>query len=236
MHSSTGQAGSVSPGSTAGDRVGDDRERARLAALDGYGLLSDVPLAAGSWPELDAVLRLAVQVSGLPNATLNLIDADHQRQLATVGFVGCDSAREHSMCGQHFLSGGPSSSRTPRGTPTTPRTPGSPASSATSGSTSPSPSSPPTSTCSARCARSTASPVTRTSAWSPACGTSRPSSSGSSSSVGPPGTAPTWPSRRGTSRSSPSWPPASWRPGRSCSTRSWAASRSASSRATRTAA
>ncbi|MFC6006944.1 diguanylate cyclase [Angustibacter luteus] len=87
--------------------MGDERERARLAALEGYGLLSDVPLAAGSWPELDAVLRLAVQVSGLPNATLNLIDADHQRQLATVGFVGCDSAREHSMCGQHFLSGRP---------------------------------------------------------------------------------------------------------------------------------
>ncbi|WP_336921327.1 sensor domain-containing diguanylate cyclase [Aquipuribacter sp. SD81] len=73
--------------------VYDARERARLEELHGYGVL-DTPASA----ELEAVVRLAADVAGVPTATLNLLDASRQCQLTTVGFDGADSARADSMC------------------------------------------------------------------------------------------------------------------------------------------
>ncbi|CAA9394021.1 MAG: hypothetical protein AVDCRST_MAG35-546 [uncultured Quadrisphaera sp.] len=80
----------------------DEAERARVAALLEHRLL-DRPAD----PELDAVVRLATVVTGLPMATLNLIDSDRQCQLVTAGFTGADSARSDSMCAVHFVDGEP---------------------------------------------------------------------------------------------------------------------------------
>jgi len=76
------------------------RERERLAALHEYRLL-DSP--AGD--ELEAVVRVAATVAGVPTATLNLIDENRQCQLTTTGFEGGDSARSDSMCAVHFEKG-----------------------------------------------------------------------------------------------------------------------------------
>ncbi len=75
-------------------------EQARLAALHEYRLL-DAP--AGD--ELEAVVRVAATVAGVPAATLNLIDENRQCQLTTTGFVGADSPRADSMCAVHFERG-----------------------------------------------------------------------------------------------------------------------------------
>ncbi len=75
-------------------------ELRRLAALHEYELL-DVP--AGD--ELEAVVRVAAMVAGVPNSTLNLIDENRQCQLTTHGFEGGDSARTDSMCAVSFQSG-----------------------------------------------------------------------------------------------------------------------------------
>ncbi|WP_433385482.1 sensor histidine kinase [Actinoplanes sp. CA-142083] len=75
-------------------------ERARLAALHEYRLL-DAP--AGD--ELEAVVRVAASVAGVPTATLNLIDENRQCQLTTTGFEGGDSPREDSMCAVRFERG-----------------------------------------------------------------------------------------------------------------------------------
>jgi PAS domain S-box-containing protein len=77
-----------------------ERERQRLAALHEYRLL-DSP--AGD--ELEAVVRVAAAIAGVPNATLNLIDENRQCQLTTVGFEGGDSARSDSMCAIRFETG-----------------------------------------------------------------------------------------------------------------------------------
>ncbi|MFC3689800.1 sensor domain-containing diguanylate cyclase [Aquipuribacter hungaricus] len=68
-------------------------EAARVAALHGYGVL-DVPAD----DELAAIVRVAAAVAGVPTATLNLIDAERQCQLTTVGFEGADSPRSDAMC------------------------------------------------------------------------------------------------------------------------------------------
>ncbi|WP_436520904.1 sensor histidine kinase [Actinoplanes sp. HUAS TT8] len=78
----------------------DERERRRLAALHEYRLL-DSP--AGD--ELEAVVRVAATVAGVPTATLNLIDENRQCQLTTVGFDGGDSSRSDSMCAIRFETG-----------------------------------------------------------------------------------------------------------------------------------
>jgi signal transduction histidine kinase len=75
-------------------------ERERVAALHEYRLL-DSP--AGD--ELEAVVRVAALVAGVPTATLNLIDENRQCQLTTTGFTGGDSPREASMCAVHFEKG-----------------------------------------------------------------------------------------------------------------------------------
>ena len=77
-----------------------DLERARLAALHEYELL-DEPAD----DELDAVVRLAASVAGVPRATLNLIDANRLCQLTTTGFQGTDMPRDQSLCNVHFLAG-----------------------------------------------------------------------------------------------------------------------------------
>ncbi|MBO3741248.1 PAS domain-containing protein [Actinoplanes sp. NEAU-H7] len=77
-----------------------ERERSRIAALHEYRLL-DSP--AGD--ELDAVVRVAAAVAGVPYATLNLIDDKRQCQLTSVGFEGGDSDRADSMCAVHFEAG-----------------------------------------------------------------------------------------------------------------------------------
>ncbi|GAA0565480.1 hypothetical protein GCM10010172_56270 [Paractinoplanes ferrugineus] len=76
------------------------REQERIAALHEYGLL-DLP--AGD--ELEAVVRVAALVAGVPNATLNLIDENRQCQLTSFGFEGGISARADSMCAVHFEEG-----------------------------------------------------------------------------------------------------------------------------------
>ncbi|MBL7258479.1 sensor histidine kinase [Paractinoplanes lichenicola] len=75
-------------------------EQRRLAALHEYELL-DTP--AGD--ELEAVVRVAAVVAGVPNATLNLIDENRQCQLTTHGFEGADTKRSDSMCAVRFESG-----------------------------------------------------------------------------------------------------------------------------------
>ncbi len=77
-----------------------ERERLRLDALHEYRLL-DSP--AGD--ELEAVVRVAAVVAGVPHATLNLIDENRQCQLTTVGFEGGDSDRSDSMCAIRFETG-----------------------------------------------------------------------------------------------------------------------------------
>ncbi|MEU7901455.1 ATP-binding protein [Actinoplanes sp. NPDC049118] len=76
-------------------------ERQRLAALHGYRVL-DAPAD----DELEAVVRVAAMVAGVPTAVLNLIDENRQCQLTSTGFAGADSPRADSMCAVHFREGG----------------------------------------------------------------------------------------------------------------------------------
>ena len=71
----------------------DHREQARLEALRRYGA-DDLPAEE----ELLALVRLAATVSGLPTATLNLLEQSVQLNYATHGFVGGSCALEDSMC------------------------------------------------------------------------------------------------------------------------------------------
>ncbi|MCA2211763.1 PAS domain S-box protein [Jidongwangia harbinensis] len=77
-----------------------EHEQQRLAALHEYRLL-DAPAD----DELEAAVRVAALVAGVPTATLNLIDEHRQCQLTTVGFDGADSARTDSMCAIRFETG-----------------------------------------------------------------------------------------------------------------------------------
>ncbi|OJF09600.1 hypothetical protein BG844_36775 [Couchioplanes caeruleus subsp. caeruleus] len=71
-----------------------------MAALHEYRLL-DAPAD----DELEAVVRVAAMIAGVPTATLNLIDEHRQCQLTTTGFTGADSARTDSMCAVRFETG-----------------------------------------------------------------------------------------------------------------------------------
>ncbi|BCY06951.1 ATP-binding protein [Actinoplanes sp. L3-i22] len=77
-----------------------DSELARLAALHEYQLL-DEPAD----DELEAVVRVAAMVADVPQATLNLIDANRQCQLTAIGFEPGEQPRSESMCDVHFLAG-----------------------------------------------------------------------------------------------------------------------------------
>ena len=71
-----------------------------MAALHEYSLL-DAPAD----DELEAVVRVAAMVAGVPTATLNLIDENRQCQLTTTGFEGGDSTRRDSICAIRFEAG-----------------------------------------------------------------------------------------------------------------------------------
>lgn len=76
-------------------------EAARLVTLLDY-----VALDAPAGPELDAVVRLAASVAGVPTATVSILDGHLQHQLATVGFAGRARAREDSLCHTSLGIGG----------------------------------------------------------------------------------------------------------------------------------
>jgi signal transduction histidine kinase len=57
--------------------------------------------------ELDALVELAAQVTGVPFAAVNLLSAHSQHQVATSGFEGGDSPIETSMCRLVVESGSP---------------------------------------------------------------------------------------------------------------------------------
>ena len=78
----------------------DRDEQQRLAALHEYRVL-DAPAD----DELEAVVRVAAMVAGVPTATLNLIDEHRQCQLTTAGFTGGDSPRSESMCAIRLRAG-----------------------------------------------------------------------------------------------------------------------------------
>ncbi|WP_380170344.1 SpoIIE family protein phosphatase [Kineococcus sp. DHX-1] len=88
-----------SPAETPDDVLGD--ETARLAALREY-----VDVAAAPPAELQAVVRLAARLTGLPNAVVNIIDEHHQRQLVAEGFDPGTSDRGDSMCYYALGAGG----------------------------------------------------------------------------------------------------------------------------------
>ncbi|RZS91019.1 GAF domain-containing protein [Motilibacter rhizosphaerae] len=90
------EAGAASPSTSTRD----DLELRRLEALHEYELL-DQPAD----DELEAAVRVAASVAGVPTATINLIDENRQCQLTTVGFAGTDSPRSDSMCALKFLEG-----------------------------------------------------------------------------------------------------------------------------------
>jgi PAS domain S-box-containing protein len=73
-------------------------ERARLAALRRYRLLDHDVVA-----QLQPILRLAVLVSGAPQATVNVIDAARQWQIAAVGVDCVDVDRDSAMCSRTIL-------------------------------------------------------------------------------------------------------------------------------------
>ncbi|WP_337059994.1 ATP-binding SpoIIE family protein phosphatase [Kineococcus sp. G2] len=87
-------------GRTAGEAAGLDDD-ARLAALHDY-----VDVTAEPPRELQAVVRLATRVTGLPHAVVNIVDEHLQRQLAAEGVERSDCAREDSMCAVSIGVGG----------------------------------------------------------------------------------------------------------------------------------
>jgi diguanylate cyclase (GGDEF)-like protein len=70
-----------------------DDER-RVAALRSYGVLDKQQ----SQPDLDAALRLAAYVSGLPVASINLIDAERMWQAASFGRAPVELPRQSAIC------------------------------------------------------------------------------------------------------------------------------------------
>jgi signal transduction histidine kinase/CheY-like chemotaxis protein len=68
-------------------------EEQRLAALRRYDL-PDLPAE----PELEAIMRIAATVAGVPTSTINLLDSTLQCQYVTAGFEGGNSPRSDAMC------------------------------------------------------------------------------------------------------------------------------------------
>ncbi|GAA0293697.1 SpoIIE family protein phosphatase [Kineococcus aurantiacus] len=87
---------------TAEVDTGDRDERARLEALRDY-----VDVTAPPPAQLQAVVRLATRLTGLPHAVVNIIDEQYQRQLAAEGFDRGISARTDSMCYYTLGEGAP---------------------------------------------------------------------------------------------------------------------------------
>jgi GAF domain-containing protein len=74
----------------------------RAAAIEEYGVLRRPPSAA-----LQALTELAAMVTDVPMVTINLITADQQHQVATVGFDAAVCRREDSMCAAVLAEPGP---------------------------------------------------------------------------------------------------------------------------------
>ncbi|KAA6432841.1 GAF domain-containing sensor histidine kinase [Agrococcus sediminis] len=66
---------------------------ARRDAIHEYRVLST---PAGS--DLEALVELAATICGVPTAVINIIDEEHQHQVASIGFEPGVCAREDSMC------------------------------------------------------------------------------------------------------------------------------------------
>jgi diguanylate cyclase (GGDEF)-like protein len=75
-------------------------EHLRLAALHDYRLVDEPADSA-----LEAVVRVAALLAGVPTATANILDQHRQCQLTTTGFTGGDSPRAESMCAVRLLDG-----------------------------------------------------------------------------------------------------------------------------------
>lgn len=75
---------------TSDDQAEDAR---RVAAIRGYEALENIPRK-----DLQALVELAARVCEVPMATINLITADQQVQIATVGFAAAICSRDDSMC------------------------------------------------------------------------------------------------------------------------------------------
>lgn len=75
---------------TAAAVVDDTR---RVLEIERYQILLQPPRS-----DLLALVEVAAQVADVPMATINLITADEQHQVATVGFDAAVCAREDSMC------------------------------------------------------------------------------------------------------------------------------------------
>jgi signal transduction histidine kinase len=73
-------------------RVSPD-EPGRLAALAAYDLVDGAPE-----PDLQLIARLAADVCGTSRAVVNIVDADHQYQVAAVGMAPTVCDRGDSMC------------------------------------------------------------------------------------------------------------------------------------------
>jgi signal transduction histidine kinase len=67
----------------------------RVATLEEYGVLAGPPRR-----ELAALVDLAARIADVPHATINLLTADEQHQVATVGFEGGACSVRDSMCRQ----------------------------------------------------------------------------------------------------------------------------------------
>ncbi len=65
----------------------------RLRSIDDFRVIDAPPL-----PDLPAVVELAAYVCGVPNAVVNIVAADKQHQIASVGFDPGVCSREDSMC------------------------------------------------------------------------------------------------------------------------------------------
>ncbi|GAB7191917.1 sensor domain-containing diguanylate cyclase [Kineococcus sp. NUM-3379] len=68
-------------------------EAERVAALHRLGVLDQPPA-----PDLEALTRLAVYVTGAPVGVVNLIDSHRQWQAAATGMTPGEAPREDSMC------------------------------------------------------------------------------------------------------------------------------------------
>jgi len=98
-----------------------DRERDRIAALREYGIPARLPvqrLSDADETTLAGFTELAAQVCGVRSAVLNLIDDQHQFQLAAHGCEPMTSDRADSMCELTLRHGGqlviPDASQDPR--------------------------------------------------------------------------------------------------------------------------
>jgi len=74
-------------------KAGPEHEAARLSELAGC-----VDIDAPQGPDVDAIVTEAAQLAGVPMATLNLLDAERQCQVSTVGFDGGVTRRSEAMC------------------------------------------------------------------------------------------------------------------------------------------